>query len=81
MEQRMVSKCRGLLARNTYLLVFYSVIVSYVWQELIAYLKVSREYFECSEHKEIINVQGDHMPLTKSDHYTLFTWTEIYYTP
>lgn len=56
MEPRMVSKCRGLLARNTYLLVFYSIIGNYVWQELIAYLKGSREDFECSGHKEIISV-------------------------
>lgn len=52
----MVSKCRGLLARNTYLLVFYSIIGNYVRQELIAYLKGSREGFECSGHKEIISV-------------------------
>lgn len=55
-EPSMVSKCRGLLARNTYLLMFYSIIGNYVWQELIAYLKRSREDFECSGHKEIISV-------------------------
>jgi hypothetical protein len=40
----------------------------------------SREDFECSQHREMINVQVDGYTLPQYDHYTLYSCIKWYHT-